>query len=372
MTSRINLSDRVNSLEESGIRQVFALAARNQGEYIDLSIGLPDFDVSDELIKALGQSASEGANRYTPTHGLPLLRKRVAEKLRDKNSIPAKDENIIITAGASGGLFLALSTLLDPGDEVVIPDPYFVSYRQLALFLGAKPVYWSLYPDFRPKPGDLDKLITSRTKCLIINSPNNPTGVVYSREELALIAEVAAKHNLPVISDEVYEEFDYEGKFTSLASLYDRTITVNGFSKSLAITGWRAGYVCAPEECVEAMAKLQQYTFVCAPSVVQSALLASWGTGRQEEITGYLKRRDLVWDALKDKFNIIKPEGAFYAFVEAPAGRQDFWHKLANNKLLTVPGNVFSQKSGYLRLSFAASQEQVVRGMEIFKKIVCD
>jgi len=356
-------------MEESGIRKVFALAAGNRGEYIDLSIGQPDFPVTADLKQAAAQAVQKDNNRYTPTQGLPELRQVIANKLQEENNIPARPEEVIITSGVSGALFLSLSALLDPGDEVIIPDPYFVMYKQLALFLGAKPVFWNTYPDFRPKPEKLEPLVTNRTKCLILNSPNNPTGAVYSRDELAQVADIARKHDLPIVSDEIYEKFDYDNRFVSPASFYANTITLNGFSKSHAVTGWRVGYAHADEGLVQAMNKLQQYSFVCAPAPAQSALAGEMDAYPREGCQAYARKRDILWQGLKDKYEIPRPEGAFYAFLKEPADRPDIWEELLERKLLTVPGRVFSESQGYIRLSFAAPDSDLETAVKILLRL---
>lgn len=364
-----NIAKRVKNMEESGIRKVFALASGNRGEYINLSIGQPDFEAPQGIKAAIGAAAEEGNNGYTQTQGLKRLRQKIAHKLKQENDIQAREDDIIVTAGASGALFLALGSLLDPGDEVIIPDPYFVMYKQLAVFLGAKPVYLDTYPGFGVDAGKLESLVTPKTKCLVLNSPNNPTGRVYSREEIKGIVQVAEKLGIFIISDEVYEKFDYDNKFFSPGSIYKKTITVNGFSKSHAITGWRAGYAHAPSGLIEAMGKLQQYTFVCAASPVQAALAREMDNYPDGVYKEYKKKRDMIWSGLKDKFDLARPEGAFYVFLKQPEGVRDFWQKLLDKKLLTVPGRAFSGKDEYIRLSYAVPDKDIERALDILNNI---
>jgi aspartate aminotransferase/aminotransferase len=359
------LSERIKRIEESGIRKIFHLAVNNKGEYTNLSIGQPHFPASDSLKKAAKQAIDNNFNSYLPTAGLPSLQEKIVKKLERENQIKAIPDEIIITTGTSGGIFLALSSILDEGDEVILPDPYFVLYKEVLSFLGAKIVYHDTYPDFHLDANALEKLITPKTRVIIINSPNNPTGAVYSKEELGRIAEIAKKHDLIILSDEIYEKFDYDNKFTSIGGFYNKTITLNGFSKSHSITGWRLGYAHGPREIIAAMNKLQQYTYVCAPSVAQAAIDNDFDVDIEKELKAYKAKRDYAYDKLKDKYELNSPEGAFYAFIKAPNGQTNFVDKLIEKKLLVVPGQVFSHRGNYFRISFAATDETLERGVEI-------
>jgi len=248
--------------------------------------------------------------------------------------------------------------------------------------LEAKFVSLDTYPansgagqDFHIDPEKLEKLITPacagqapKTKAILLNSPNNPTGAVYTKEELEKIADIARKNDLLVISDEIYEKFDYDNNFFSIGSIYKKTVTLNGFSKSHSITGWRVGYAHGPKEIIEAMNKLQQYTFVCSPSFAQFAL-AEELSPEIGEIENYKKKRDFVYENLRDKYELNIPEGAFYAFVKIPESQKDFVNKCIKNKLLVVPGNVFSDRNDYFRISFAADDEMLKKGIEILKSL---
>lgn len=363
------LSNRINKIEASGIRKIFELAAKNKGEYTNLSIGQPHF-LTPENIKESGKRAiDEDNNSYYPTLGSANLRAEIVKKLQQKNSITADLEEVMITSGVAGGIFLALSATIDPGDEVILPDPYFVLYKQLLEYLGATVVLLNTYPTFDINPQELEDLITEKTKLIIINSPSNPTGKVYSQKSLCEIAEVAQKHNLLVLSDEIYESFDYEKTFFSIGSVYKKTITLGGFSKSHSITGWRIGYMHAPKELIEAANKLQQYSFVCAPSFAQKALESELQTDVSSFIEYYKKNRDYLYQELKDLYKLSLPEGAFYAFIEIPKNKkEDFVKNLLKNKLLIVPGKVFSQRDTHFRVSFAVPFEELKKGVEILKE----
>jgi aspartate/methionine/tyrosine aminotransferase len=358
------LSKRIQEIEPSGIRKIFELATTSGKDFLDLSIGQPDFPAPAGLVDAGIEALRDGFSKYAPTKGLCGLRELIADKLKNKNGISAKKEEIIVTAGTSAGIFLAMSALLDPGDEVIIPDPYFVLYLETAKFLGAKPVFLDTYPDFRINPKKIASLIGPRTKLLILNSPNNPTGAVYSREELEAIAEILENKDIAVISDEIYEDFDYDGKFASFGSIYPKTITLNGFSKNYAVPGWRIGYAHADEEIIDAMARLKMYTFISAPTPAQAALARAGEIDNKKEVSAYKAKRDYVNNRLRGKFEIAEPGGAFYFFIKYPESRPDFSDELLGAGVLVVPGDVFSQRAGYFRLSFAVPDDVLKHGLE--------
>jgi aspartate aminotransferase/aminotransferase len=368
-----SFSEAIGRMEESGIRKVFALAAGSKpGEWINLSIGQPDFPTPKDLKKAAQAAIENDFNSYAPTLGLPDLREKIAQKLQVENGISTKSEEVMVTSGTAGGLLLAFGVLLDPGDEVIVPDPYFVLYKQLLDFMGVKVVLWDTYAsNFHLEADDLERLITPKTKLLLLNSPNNPTGAVYSQKELEAVAEVAKRHNLTILSDEIYEKFDYDNKFFSIGSIYPKTITLGGFSKSLAIPGWRVGWAQAPEAVIEQMNKLQQYSFVCAPAPAQKALVEAWDqVSIKSEVAEYRQRRDLIWQDLKDYYDLAYPEGAFYGWVKIPKGKPNLVRELLEHKVLMVPGEVFSRRAGYFRISLAAQEEDLKKGIEVLQELV--
>ncbi len=369
----VQISSRVNKLEESGIRKVFELAAKGGDNLINLAIGQPHFSTPTGLKKAAQIAIDNNFNNYMPTQGYLPLREKIVEKLNNKNHIKASAKNIIITAGVSGGIFLLFSSVLNEGDEVILPDPYFVLYKEVLEFLGVKIVLLDTYPKFRIDSKKLEKLVTKKTKLIIVNTPNNPTGVVYSKSELEGVAKVAKKYDLLIMSDEIYEEFDYDKKFFSVGSIYDKTITLNGFSKSHSVTGWRVGYAHGPAEIIEAMNKLQMYTFICAPSFAQVALVNNFEPVElKQEFKNYKKKRDFVYNSLKNKYELNISEGAFYAFICHSRGGGDpenFTKELLDKKLLVVLGNVFSKRNDYFRLSFAVSDEVLKKGVDILLRL---
>lgn len=357
------VSKRMDAIESSGIRRIFELA-KSLRDPVNLGIGEPDFDVPEALKNSVIDAVKEKCGKYTASAGDKELIRKVEAKLAKDNGI--RQGKTMITAGVSGGLFLAFNTLLDPGDEIIIPDPYFVVYKQIANFIGAKPLYAPIDLDF----DELSRKVSSRTKAIIINSPNNPTGKVYGRSVMEKAADFANEHDLIVISDEIYEKFIFDKEHFSIGSIYDKTITLNGLSKSHAIPGWRLGYANGPDEVIDAMTKLQQYTFVCAPTIAQKACIHSFDIDISRHINDYKKKRDLIYKGLKENFEVEKPDGAFYIYPKAPNGNgMEFVEEAIKNNVLIVPGNVFSESNTHFRISFAASDETIRKGIDILNRI---
>ncbi len=362
------LARRTDSIDTSGIRKVFDLAV-SLSDPVNFSIGQPDFDVPDVVKDAAVDAIRDGFNRYTVTQGIPELREAVRERMH--NTRNWEPEDVFITSGVSGGLLLAILTLIDAGDEVLMSDPYFVSYKQLTKVVDAVPVFVDTYPDFRLTPERLEAAVTPKSKVLFINSPANPTGAVYPAEDLRGIAEVCRKHDITVISDEIYDDFCYDGEYVSITRYLPETLLLGGFSKSYGMTGWRLGYACGPKEVLQQMLKLQQLTFVCAPSAVQKAGLTALECDTSEHIAEYRRKRDVIYDGLKDTFNVTRPSGAFYLFPEVPRGTDmDFVARVIERECLVIPGSVFSERSTHFRISYATTMEQIERGVAILKSLV--
>ena len=358
---------RMGRIDASGIRKVFALAA-DMVDPINLSIGQPDYDVDDVVKEEAIRQIRAGFNRYTQTWGDAALRE-ACSAYYDRRFGVALD-NVMITAGVSGGLFLALMTTVDPGDEVLFADPYFVMYKHLVNVLGGTAVPVGTYPDFRLKAADVEAAVTEKSKVLLVNTPSNPTGATLGRADLEALAAVARKHNLLVLSDEIYEQLQYDEPPATMAGLYDNVIVLNGFSKQAAMTGWRVGYAAGPEEVVQQMNTLQQYTFVCAPSFAQKAAIVALDGDHAHKTEAYRKKRDLVYEGLKDAFNVTKPGGAFYIFPEAPGGDgMAFVEKAVRNNVLIIPGNVFSEKDTHFRISYATTHDKIEQGIEILCRL---
>ena len=361
------LSDRMNSIDASGIRKIFALAAQMKNP-INLSIGQPDYDV-DEAVKEIAiASIRNGFNSYTQTWGIEELRDAVGHYYSERFGVELR--NIMVTSGVSGGLYLALLATVDPGDEVIFADPYFVMYRHLVRLLGGVPVAIDTYPTFKLRAEDVEAAITDRTKMIIVNSPSNPTGATLTRSELEALASVAARHNLLLLSDEIYESLQYDEPAFTPAGMYENVLVLNGFSKSAGMTGWRIGYAAGPDEVIQAMNTLQQYTFVCAPSFAQKAAVAALKADMSAKVEAYRKKRDLVFNGLKEMFNVTPSGGAFYLFPEAPNLDGDaFVQKAIENNLLIIPGSVFSNRRTHFRISFAAPDPVLTQGVEVLLRL---
>jgi aspartate aminotransferase/aminotransferase len=369
------LSHRISAIEPSGIRRVFELAAKLRAdEAINMSIGQPDFPAPEVLKKAAAQAIMENNNVYGSTQGLPALREKIAEKLAKKNNIRAEAEDVVVTAGVSGAIVLLFGAIIDSGDEVILPDPYFVLYKEILSFLGARIVYLDTYPDFHIDAEKLKGLISSKTKAIVLNTPGNPSGVVFGQEELEKVVAVAKQAELLIVADEIYEQFDYSGKFFSIGSIYPNTVTLNGFSKSHAVPGWRVGYAHGPSDIIKAMNILQMYTFVCAPPFAQIALAKTWDEiDISQEASRYRQNSRLLYEGLKGKYEIAQSEGAFYAFLKVPSRYrhdQDFCDALFQRNILAVPGSAFSRRNDYVRLSFATDKRIIESGVKILNEMV--
>ena len=361
------IAQRTIAIDSSGIRKVFDLAA-NLKNPIDLSIGLPDFDVPIELQDAAIEAIRSGKNAYTPTQGIAPLREALRAQL--KQTYGHSDRDVFVCSGTSGGLLLSRMALIDPGDEVIFLDPYFLMYPALPKLFGGVPVPINSYPDFRLDPDKIAAAITAKTKIILLNSPSNPTGVMASEQELKAVAEIAAKRNIALVSDEIYSHFFYDSAFTSPARFNDQTIVIDGFSKSCAMTGWRVGFVHGPSEIINTMLKLQQYSFVCAPQPAQWGALRAMQMDSGSHLDSYRRKRDMVYEGLADCYDVTKPRGAFYIFPKAPIDSgAAFAKKAIDRGLLIVPGNIFSEQDTHFRVSFAASDETLARGITLLREM---
>lgn len=356
------VSKRADLVNTSGIRRVFDLAA-TRPNLVDLSIGQPDFPVAESVIEGAMAAIGSGKNGYSVTQGILPLRELIKEDWGVRSD---EDIDVIVTSGVSGGLFLSYLALLDPGDEILVPDPYFCAYRDLAFMASAVPVTYDCYPDFKLPVDHLETLVTKRTKAILIGSPANPTSQVLTSAEIEAVCRLADRHGLWLIADEIYRDFCYDGPYSSALRRYERTIVLGGFSKSHAVTGWRLGYALAPKQILSTLQKLQQYTFVCAPTPLQWGLLGSRTFAPTEVIENYKAKRDLFCALLAEDFSFAKPQGAFYLFIEAPGGSGNvFVERAIENGLLVVPGTAFSAKDSHFRVSFAASEERIRAGADI-------
>ncbi|MDO5308983.1 MAG: aminotransferase class I/II-fold pyridoxal phosphate-dependent enzyme [Planctomycetia bacterium] len=364
------LSDRSRTFNSSGIRKVFDLGAK-LSDPINLSIGQPDFDMPELAHQGAIEAIQAGKSSYTPTQGIAPLLARIQSDVDAKYN--DSDRKVFITSGTSGGLLLAALAFLNPGDEVILFDPYFVMYESLTKMVGAVPVCIDTYPDYNYDVQKVADAITPKTKMILFNSPANPTGHVASREEVESIAKLAKEKNIILISDEIYHSYS-NGEFYSPAEFNSDVLVLDGFSKSHGMPGWRIGFAHGPSEMIQTMLKFQQYTFVCAPHVAQLAVLKAYDADLSDHFTAYRKKRDMLIEGLSDLYDLGNPTGAFYMFPKVPWGTgTTFVEKaITKYKMLIIPGNVFSRRDECFRLSYSASVEMIERGIDALRKLAKD
>ena len=358
------LSRRADRIEASGIRRIFELVSSME-DPINLSIGQAHFDVPEAVKEAAIAAIREGFNRYTVTQGLPELNDAVLARLAERYGY--RGEHSLITSGVSGGLMLGFMGLLDPGDRVLLPDPYFTMYPVLAGMVSAEVDTYDCYPGTPLTEAALEAGVHETTRLILINSPSNPTGRTLTADELRAVAAVAERHDLIVMSDEIYDDFVYEPPFESAAKYVDpeRLLLLGGFSKTYGMPGWRMGWAAGPDALIDAMRKMQQFSFVCAPSMAQKACLVALQTSMDHEIEAYRRKRDLLAEGLASHYDLSLPGGSFYMFPALPAGVSgaDFAARAVERKLLVVPGSAFSARDTHFRLSFAAEDAVLERGV---------
>ena len=367
------LASRVRRIDASGIRRMFALA-QTLKDPINLSIGQPDFSVPEPIKAAAIEAIQSDKNGYTPTNGIGPLRELIAAGEGQAYGRSLSADDVLITSGVSGGLFLALLALVEDGDEVIIPDPYFVMYKHLVALFGGTPVYLDTrQSDFLPDPQAIDRLITPRTKAVLVNAPANPTGRVMDDAATQALAQVLAKHNVVAISDEIYRDFAYV-PVPSLARYYQRTITLGGHSKTYGMTGWRLGFATGPDEIIQAMTMVQQYSFVCAPSMTQYAALACPQVDVTAAIDAYRAKRDLVVDALAGDFSVAVPDGAFYCWLPLPEGVTGtaFAEATLEHNCIVIPGGVFSEHDDAIRICYTVPNEQLIACTQVLRQVLSD
>jgi aspartate aminotransferase/aminotransferase len=355
-------------MEPSGIRAMFERAAGFK-DPCDLSVGQTDFDVPSILREAAKAAIDSGKNRYTVTGGIPPLREALAERLRAEGA-PAED--VLVVGGGSAALTLALLALADHTTEVLVADPYFVSYAPLIRLAGATPRFIDTYPDFRLTPERLRAAVTPASRILIVNSPANPTGVALSAAETAALAAAARSLGLQVIADEVYDQFSFDQPHVSWLKYDPSAVLVRAFTKTWGMAGWRIGFAAGPREILTAMATLQQFTFVCAHAPTQWACYEALRTNldMSEVVAAYRRKRDYAYEALRGTFELHRPEGAFYLFPKAPGGAvAPFIDRCLERQLLVVPGGAFSRRQTHFRLSYSVSEETLKRGVDLLLEI---
>lgn len=393
----MELSKKAQSIESSVTLAITAKAKELKESGVDIvsfSAGEPDFNTPKNIIDAAIKAMENGNTKYTNTNGVISLREAICKKFKDDNGLVYNPSQIVVSTGAKQSIANALLAILNPGDEVIIPTPYWVSYPELVALADGKAVFVESHEEYSYKftKENLEKVVTSKTKAIILNTPNNPTGAVYSRSELVEIAEFAEKYNLIIISDEIYEKLIYgEKKHISIASIsqdaYERTIVINGLSKSYAMTGWRLGYCGASEKIARLMTNIQSHMTSNVCSITQYAAIEAL-SGPQDKVNEMIiefeKRRDYMVETLKNikKFSIIEPEGAFYIMINIDKclGKEINGQKIENSmdfssklleyeKVAVIPGKAFGLDN-YIRVSYATSMELIEKGLKRINKFI--
>lgn len=383
---RKKISEKTAMVKPSGIRRLFDLS-QGVKDVISLGIGEPDFDTPKHIVEAAKKALDEGYTHYTPNAGFLELREAIARKLWLENRIKVDPKSeVIVTVGGTGALFLSILSIIDPGDEVLIPDPGFLTYEPCVIFAGGRAVPVPVHEkdDFRMMPEQVESRVTSKTKCVVINSPQNPTGSVMLKKDLEAISEIAEKHDLFVISDEVYEKLTFDGaehfSIASIPGMDERTITVNSFSKTYAMAGWRVGYAASKSAVIDEMVKLQQNIVANASSVAQMAALAALKGPQdcvKEMVDEYDRRRLLITRRLNEINGIScrAPRGAFYVFANitqlGKSSEEVAEFLLSEGKVVAVPGSAFGRHGeGYLRFCYATPMEKLEKALDRVEKAV--
>ena len=376
------INDTVKNMQPSGIRKFFDIV-NQMSDAISLGVGEPDFSTPWHIREAGIYSLERGRTYYTSNAGLPELRKEICKYMK-KFDVECESDEILVTVGGSEGVDVAMRTILEPGDEVIVPEPSFVCYKPCVALAGGVPVTIETKPEneFRLTKEELLEKITPRTKMLVLSYPNNPTGAIMPLENLMEIAEIVKEHNIIVLSDEIYAELTYEGKHHSIASLpgmKERTVIINGFSKAFAMTGWRLGFVVADKALIKAMTKVHQYAIMCSPTASQYAAVEALKNGDDAVVSmvnEYNDRRKIIVDGFnKMGLTCFDPKGAFYIFPSVKCTgmtSQEFCEKLLESqKVAVVPGTAFGEcGEGIVRVSYAYSIQEINVAMDRIRAFV--
>jgi len=372
------LAKKVEELKPSGIRKFFDLVI-GRDDIISLGVGEPDFPVPWRIREEMIYSLEKGYTSYTSNAGLMELREGIADYYR-RFSLETSPGRILVTTGASEAIDLAIRAVTDSGDRFLLPEPCYVSYRPLLSICGGEAISIPTTPDFKLTGEAIERYADDKTKAIILNYPANPTGVSYRKKELEELADAIIEHDLLVISDEIYAELTYDFKHTAIASLNgmdDRVITINGFSKAFSMTGFRIGYLIAPEDILSGILKIHQYCMLCAPITAQIGAIEALKSLEEVEKAKaeYLRRRNFVYRRLSEFLEIRKPEGTFYAFPSISStrmGSEEFAEKLLfGKKVAVVPGNAFGEcGEGYVRLAFAVKFEKLKEALDRMEEFV--
>jgi aspartate aminotransferase/aminotransferase len=365
---RWSVSRRAAAFDSSGIRKAFDLAARLD-DPINLSIGQPDFAMPPAAREAAKAATDAGKNGYTPTQGIPALRERLEAEARRETGQP--ERQLCVTSGSSGALVLALMALVDPGDEVIVFEPAFVMYRPLIEFLGGRVVSIDTSPSFAIDVDRVAAAITPATRAILLNTPANPTGFVADAATVRDLALLAEKRGVTLVSDELYRSYCYDSPFHSPALHSEQVVVIDGFSKSHAMTGWRVGWIHGPQVIIDAVTMMQQYTFVCAPQAGQWAAIAALDSPMDAPLAECRRKRDTLMAGLRDHYEFVRPGGAFYLFPRAPGGSGKAFAEraAAEEKLIVVPGNVFSAADTHFRIAYTVNERTLDRGIAALRRL---
>ncbi len=378
------ISERANKLSPSGIRKFFDLLASME-DVISLGVGEPDYATPWHISEAAVRSLERGYTMYTSNSGIPELREELSKRLLERNGVTYQPSGeLLITVGVSEALDLTMRAIVNPGDEVIMTDPHYVAYDSCVILAGGRPVMVPTYPEegFEVSASAIEERITPRTKAILIGYPSNPTGAVMTRDKLQAIADVAMKHNLLVLSDEIYARLTYGMEhtcFSSLPGAKEFTVLLGGFSKSYAMTGWRVGYAAAPKEVITAMTKIHQYTIMSAPTMAQVAAIEALKTGEDdvlEMVADYNRRRLVIVKGLNEiGLTCHEPKGAFYAFpciTSTGMDSEEFSEKLLmEEKVAVVPGAAFGKcGEGYVRCCYATSLPEIEEALNRMGRFV--
>jgi aspartate/methionine/tyrosine aminotransferase len=383
------ISERCKRIDTSAVVRMFELGARLK-DPVNLAIGQPEFPVPDVVKDAACEAIRQDRNTYSVSQGILPLRQRLAAHLRadlgwdlDAERRSAKGAALMVNSGTSAALLTAMMAVSEPGDEVVIPDPYFGFYPFMVMAAGATPVYCDTYPDFRMTAERVERVLTPRTKAVLFNTPGNPTGVVATRGECADLLDLCRRRNVLLISDEIYAELTYGGAAEASGmcpspgrepGASDSVLVVRGFGKSYAVTGWRLGYTTGPTPIIDAMERLQQMMYICPPTPLQWGVVPAVGMEVSREAARYERRAAYVHDRLSSLTRVERPQGSFYAFPEVPrslgisAGQ--FFERCLGRNMLLMAGSIVSRRDTHVRLSFAVPDEMLQRGIDIVADVM--
>lgn len=366
------ISRRLSSFNSTVFRNLF-VHEQILSDPINLSVGLPEDDTPDRIKNAGIEAIEKNYTRYTPGNGTNQLRHAITNKLFKENGVMLPANQVTIVPGLTTGLLLVYMAILDPGDEIITMDPGYPPYDQLARAIGAEVISLPTLSNFQLDLNAIEDSITDKTKAIVINSPNNPTGAVYPEKDLRKLVNIAKKHGVLIISDEIYEHYVYDTNHFSVASIYEDTISMHGFSKQYSMTGWRLGYISGPYDIIEAINELQQYAVFSSSAIAQHAGLEALAMEDYNLVPKYKKKRNFVIKELeKAGVEVMGAQGSYYVFFKAPSGLTDleFAEKLLSHNLILVPGRAMSKKHNYMRLSYGAPMETVKTGVKELIKVI--